>query len=87
MGKKSINVKGEDGLRLFVTCPECGKLILKSKDTADAEVPCNKCGAKVKVNVSIEDETVTTMVIKPSKSRMAALSEYRRRISGAFKTI
>lgn len=87
MGKKNTNVKGEDDLRLFVTCPECGKLILKSKDADDAEVPCNKCGAKVKVNVSIENETVTTMVIKPSKHRMAALSEYRRRISGVFKTI
>ena len=82
--KRSVN--GGYDFRLYVNCPECGRLILRSENTDNSEIPCPKCGAKVKVNVSIEDETVTTMVIKPSKRRMAALSEYSRRISGAFKT-
>lgn len=84
MGKKN-SVNGGYDFRLYVNCPDCGRLILRSEDTDNSEIPCPKCGAKV--NVTIKDETVTTKLLKPSKRRMAALSEYRRRIPSAFKTI
>lgn len=83
MGKNS-NVKEGYDFRLLATCPECGRSVLRSEDTDNSDVPCDKCGAKV--NVSIKDETVITKLIKPSKHRLKALNEYRRRFPGTLKT-
>lgn len=52
---KNRSVNGRYDFRLYVNCPECGRLILRSENTDNSEIPCSKCGAKVKVNVSIED--------------------------------
>lgn len=83
MGNKK-SIKGDYDFRLYVNCPECGRLILRSEDTDNSDIPCSKCGAKL--NVSIKDETVTTRLLKPSKRRMAAMNEYKRRISSTFTT-
>ena len=82
MGKKKFVVEDYD-FRLYVNCPECGRLILRSEDTDNSDIPCLKCGALLNVSVN-NGEMVITKVVKPSKRRIAALNEYKRRISSTF---
>ena len=33
-------------LRMRIDCPHCGKMILRTADTSDAETECPKCNAR-----------------------------------------
>lgn len=83
MGNKKF-IAGDYDFRLYVCCPDCGSKASKSEPTDGSDVICPKCGAKLKF--SIDDQKVTTELLKPSKRRIAALRQYNERVSRAFAT-
>ena len=82
MGNKSLT--GGYDFRLHVGCPDCGSKVSKSEPTDGSDIICPKCGAKLKF--SINDQTVTTELLKPSKRRLAALRQYKVKMSSSLST-
>ena len=77
MGNKSLT--GGYDFRLHV-----GSKVSKSEPTDGSDIICPKCGAKLKF--SINDQTVTTELLKPSKRRLAALRQYKVKMSSSLST-
>ena len=82
MGNKSLT--GGYDFRLHVGCPDCGSKVSKSEPTDGSDIICPKCGAKLKF--SINDQTITTELLKPSKRRLAALRQYKVKMSSSLST-
>jgi predicted amidophosphoribosyltransferase len=83
MGKKKF-VAGDYDFRLYVGCPDCGSKASRSEATDGADIICPKCGAKLKF--TINDQTVTTELLTPSKRRLAAMRQYKMKLSSILKT-
>lgn len=50
--------------KMIVACPVCGKQLLKSNSSTNAEVSCPKCSSEL--NCTVSGATVSVEVVKKS---------------------
>lgn len=53
-----------NGIKCYITCPKCGRMLLKSKEGSEIELQCPKCKANLEIThtgnaVLVKEETLT----------------------------